>query len=223
VYPVLSFTPGDGGIFPVPVIRSDMQKAFTNDPAPMDAQTAFENTLSCDYSIGFDVYLTGVFQNTTVPRVLLYRSNTGRVELTPADTSTTIASKFASKTNLLVWVDSAKNDLNVSCFTGTGTPTLKTPPATIENIPVRKVFRVTLVVTASFIEVYLNGKLRSTLSIPNQPTDVQGAPFFTPVSTVSNNIFLGSVYYWPRILTAGEVRAYGAPVANDTFFTGPAR
>lgn len=147
--------------------------------------------------------------------------------------------------NLMVWLDPIKNDLFVSVVTngqtGVGGPIATTagsgsgsgsaaPPATIapnriettkaiENVPMKKVFRLTIVFTQQFLEVYINGNLEQSLAFIGAPlTAATNANFYGPVSAVGPNIRLANLTFWPRTLTAREVRTYGAPIANETFF-----
>jgi hypothetical protein len=112
-----------------------------------------------------------------------------------------------------------------SARSGSAAPTsLSTPNrvetiSPIENIPIKKVFRLTIVFTQQFLEVYINGNLEKSLPFIGAPiTTATKASFYPPVSAVGQNVRLANIAFWPRPLTAREVRAYGAPIANETFF-----
>ena len=148
--------------------------------------------------------------------------------------------------NLIVWLDPIKNDLFVSVVTngqtgvnaqasttsgsgsGSGsapaTITLTTPNRIettkgIENVPIKKVFRLTVVFTQQFLEVYINGNLEESLAFIGAPiTAATNAHFYGPISAVGPNVRLGNIAFWPRTLTAREVRTNGAPIATETFF-----
>jgi hypothetical protein len=93
----------------------------------------------------------------------------------------------------------------------------------IENVPLRKVFRVTIVFTPGFVETYINGKLRLTVPFSNPPIQVTEGDFYPVISPAMTNAMIANLAYWPRPLTPKEVDSNGAPMAAETFFVKPAR
>lgn len=223
-YPIFSFTPGDGGIVPIPTF-SDRQLAFKDEPAAPTSKAVFMEQLSCGYTIGFDAYLTGNFQTTQIPRVLLYRALEPQ---TPAnsETESSLVTRYGTNTNLIVWLDPVKNDLHVSVITmdtNSAKQLLPTPRRPIENVPLRKVFRVTIVFTPMFVETYINGKLRQTIPLTNPPIQIDGGDFYPVISPAMTNAMIANLAYWPRALVPKEVEANGAPMSKETFFVKPER
>ena len=222
IYPIFSFTPGDGGIIPVPT-ASDRQLAYEKEPAAPTLRSKFTELLSCGYTIGMDVYLTGNFQTTQLPRVLLYRALEAQ---NPASTETesSLITRYGSNSNLIVWLDPVKNDLHVSVVSmNTNSVKVLSARRPIENVPLRKVFRVTVVFTPGFVETYINGKLRLTTPLTNPPIQVTEGDFYPVIAPAMTNAMIANLAYWPRVLTPKEVDANGAPMANETFFVKPAR
>ena len=237
MYPVFSFSPDDNGLIPVPVY-SDKQTAFTKAPAPSDLSANFIDVPSCTYSLGMDIYLSGDFQAMTIPRVLLYRSTSSNGIKPASNLSswTTGSSVSAGSTgaisaalmgtfpdsNLIIWLDPVKNDLYATVMTSVdGTAAnanLETTPP-IENVPIRKVFRLTVVFTQQFIELYINGNLERSMALMNLPVSAStSANFFPVISTIGGNIRIAHMAFWSRTLSARESRAYGMPIASEVFF-----
>jgi hypothetical protein len=219
--PVFSFSPNDPGFLPIPTV-SDEQTAFTKNPATSDLPAKFKDIPECSYTVAADVYLSGNFFSSSIPRVLLYRSINDSVSPPPTDTSDNLVTRFPD-TNILVWLDSMKNDLYVSVITSTdgtaSTARLETSQA-VQNIPVKNVFRVTVVFTQQFVEIYINGKLEQTMAIKTQPVTVAPtAEFYPVIQSIGPNVLISNLSFWPRVLTSREVAAYGSPISNNAFFS----
>jgi hypothetical protein len=207
VYPIFSFSPNDNGFIPIPT-ASDRQIAFTKSPAAADLSANFINVPVSSYTIGMDLYFTGVFEPSNTPLVLLYRSND--IQTPPTDSKSLITTY--SKTNLIVWLDSFKNDLKVSGIQKDSN--LQT--SVIENVPIKKVFRVTFVFADTFLEVYINGKLESTQPFQNLKPVADTYRFYTGRTTSS--VQMSNLTFWPRILSAREVQAWGSPMSKESFY-----
>ena len=221
ITPVFSFSPNDSGFIPVPTV-SDQQVAFTKNPATPDVSGNFTGIPVCSYTIGADVYLSGNFFSSSIPRVLLYRSIKGSVSPPITDTSSNLLKTFPD-TNIILWLDSMKNDLYVSVVTSTdgtaATARLQTSKA-VQNIPVKNVFRVTVVFTQQFVEIYINGKLEETMAMKSPPVTVAtNASFYPVIKSIGPNVLISNLSLWPRVLTSREVGAYGSPISNNAFFS----
>jgi hypothetical protein len=165
-----------------------------------------------------DVYLSGTFQASQIPRVLLYRAK----QDVKYNGALTKVAQF-SDTNLIIWIDPMKNDLYASAITvdSRATRALEpTPDIAVENVPVKKVFRVTVVFTPKFLELYINGKLELSYPFKNSLSSIPDTSvFYPPISAVNNNVMISNLAFWPRILTAREVRSYGSPITNEAFYS----
>lgn len=230
IHPVFSFMPGDNGIIPIPT-ASDKQAAFLKSPAGYDVSANFIQPLPCEYTIGLDLFSTGTFPLTTIPRVLLYRNSTTSVPMTQTDTSGTLLNRFTTS-NLVLWMDPVKNDLYLTIFTQTvGKDNVPSGSAAaeqfgpIENVSLRKPVRISIVFSSSFIELYMNGKLQISGALKSPPRTVPATSYFyPPVQQIGNNVMIANLAYWPRHLTAAEILNFeSAPVATTTFFTEPAK
>ena len=219
IYPIFSFTEGDDGIISIPT-SSDRQKAYTGVVATADMSANIVAAAHCGYTVSFDTYLSGDFFSTNAPRVILYRSRVP-VPMNSSDREATILDRFPD-TNLLVYLDPAKNDLIVAAATSDGSAAHKTleklPP--IQNVPMRKVFRTSIVFTETFLEVYMNGKLQQSMPLKQKPIQQDAKfDFYTTPAMFGSNVKLANMVFWPRPLKSRDVRANGDPIAADTLFS----
>lgn len=224
MYPIFSFSAGQPGLISVP-IPLDKSIAYNKFTPSFDLSAAFVPTVglqSDSYSLGMDVWLTGDFMLSNMPRVILYRASKENIPKTQADAGTDypdMKSKAYKDTNIIVWLDPHKNDLFVSAVTATDT--LITVSA--ENVPVRSVFRVGIVFSSKFLELYINGKLAMSIAITqvlrctNETTTRM--PFYPTIQPILNNVVVRNLTFWPRILTANEIRANeGRPTSTSQDF-----
>ena len=220
IYPILSFSPGDGGIIPIPTI-SDAQTAYKNEIVPYDKGTNFKNMNSCFYTVAMDLFLYGNFQSIKTPRAILYKAT---APANPSsDSSESALSIYGNATNILVWLDPVKNDLSVSAILiKNGSKHLSTSPP-IENLPIRKPIRLAVVFTQSFIEVYIDGKLRLTHVLTDLPIEITKGQFYGPILAAKNSVAVSNLQYWSYPLSPRQIQANGAPIAKDTLFTTPER
>jgi hypothetical protein len=219
MYPIFSFSEGDDGIISIPA-SSDRQNAFTKDVAMPDVSANFLAIPHCSYTISFDTYLSGDFFATNAPRVMLYRARVP-VAMNSSDREDTLLDRFQD-TNLLVYLDPLKNDLNVAVATSDGTAARKTlqKVAPITNVPMRKVFRTSIVFTETFVEVYINGNLEQSMPLTQKPISQDAKfDFYTTPAMFGGNVKLANMAFWPRPLKSRDLRANGAPIAPDTFFS----
>lgn len=215
MYPIFSFSPNEFGLITIPT-ASDRKVVYTGGPPPFDLSANFMGLPACTYTMGMDVYLTGDFMVSHTPRVILYRSLASKGAVITAGTVTTLATTYPD-TNLIVWLDPIKNDVFVSVVLSTGA--LLTTRA-VENVPVRKVFRLVVVFTVQFVEVYVNGKLEVSMPITKTlMTPSENSAFYPSTKPILNNVMIGNLSMWPRVLTAREIQASeGAPVQTASFF-----
>lgn len=216
MFPVFSFSPNDNGFIPIPTV-SDKQLSFKKGPAVFDLSANLVKLPACTYTIGADVFLSGNFMLSQIPRVILYRASQ------PVITGGTVDTLLDTypETNILVWLDPVKNDLYVSAITnGTGSSTMIQTSDAIENVPVRKVFRLAIVFTANFIEVYINGRMEKSMSLQNSLVTISDSTYFySSIQPIQQNVMVGNLSLWPRILTAREINVNeSAPYKDGSFF-----
>jgi hypothetical protein len=121
------------------------------------------------------------------------------------------------ETNFIVWIDPIKNDLYAGVVTQqSGMAPVMHISEPVKNIPLRTPFRIGFVFDGDFLEIYMNGKLASTLTWQG---DVKESlkPFFTPISVVDQSIFIANMSYWSRVLRPSDISRAGQ-VQNTQLF-----
>ena len=203
----------------------DRQTAFTKFPVHPDLSANFVEVLTDQYTISADLYLPGVFDMNGIPRVLLYRSHKP-VHLGVADLSGMNLEPFPlltlfPDTNFLVWMDAITNDLYVSIITKelpNGSP-IEVRSYPLENIPIQKTVRISIVMTPQFVELYKDGTLQQTIPLPHPPMPVSPSSyFFPPASPTSSSIYLANVSLYNTILTSKQIQMEALKVASEKFF-----
>jgi hypothetical protein len=128
-------------------------------------------------------------------RLIFCRTNTSSI--TRFDKSNTTAY------NLAIYMESFTNDLIVSTTTSNGTNYFVNS-IVIPNIPYGKPFRLAVVLSEYYMEVYINNKLYKTKTLQGQPNSSIG--YYIP--SPHTNIFkLKNFQVWSRVLTPKEIRA----------------
>ena len=218
MFPVFSFSPNDNGYIPIPTV-SDKQLVFNKGPATYDISANIVKLPACTYTLGADVYLSGDFMLSKIPRVILYRAS--EPVITGGNVDTLLDTY--PETNIIVWLDPVKNDLYVSAVTnGTGSTTIIQTSEPIENVPVRKVFRLAVVFTPNFMEVYINGRMEKSMAIKNSLVTISDSAYiYSSVKPIQQNVMVGNLTLWPRVLTAREINVNeNAPYKDGAFFFG---
>jgi hypothetical protein len=232
MYPIFSFVPGDGGIIPVPTV-SDRQVFYKSTRVTSVEPIPVTDILSVGYTVSFDLFLTSELIGTHAPRVLLYRGSAKR-SLTEIQDAAVLADNkrygpyltgLFDQSNFVLWVDPMKNDMYLGVVTQSPTDSTRkvmTISDPVQNLPIGRAFRVTLVYTQQFAEIYIDGRLKMTMAISSRPIENTGDMKLWAVPAVGTNDFsnvkMASVAYWPRTLSSREVSAEGTPITDSTVF-----
>jgi hypothetical protein len=215
ITPIFKFDVNDRGLVDISAGK-DGQLVWQNTFAESDAKATFENQLNCNYSISLDIFIKNQLSASTAPRVLLYRGESP-VELA-ADTPASDILTLYNESNILVYLDPSKNDLNVVAITMSSdlTPTPEAIPP-IPNVPVDTPFRLSILFQPGYMEVYMNGELQATRVFIGRPKETIGN-FYGPPEFVREVSRVGNLQYWPRILAPSEVRSSGPVLPGPDFF-----
>lgn len=215
ITPIFSISPYDNGIIRVSTTQ-DKETAWTSAPPDNTGVTTLVNPKSCDYTISLDVFVQAAYQPITAPHVILYRSDSEVIMLNSVKASD-LQSTFPT-TNILAYIDSAKNDLNIYVVTTNAASNVynkeSVPPIT--NIPQGVPFRLSIAFMPNYIEVYINGKLNATTILQGTPLRTS-SQFWSPPKLVADTVKVGNLYYWPRALMASELQSLVSTSAD--FFT----
>jgi len=200
-------------------LSSDGQLTWTSGPASSDSQPVpgFNNLLNSDYTISFDVFISPDFSAVSSPRVVLYRSTSVK-KLTATMDISKILTTF-DDSNLIVYVDSMKNDLYIITQTTTTNGNVTPEPLpVITNVPIGSPFRIGIIFATNYVEVYINGKLEATRVLKGTLIGSIGS-FYSPPSMVGSSVSIANLQYWPRILMPSELSAVGPALPAASFFT----
>ena len=226
IYPIVALTANDPGIIVVSG-TSDRELAYkNNDATPSTVRNKHipRTTLPdiCNYTIGFDLQIAPIILSNIVPYpvVILYREALASNPTPPLPPVSGYASAVAGSlhsvyqnTNLIVWADGTTKNIQVSLITTDANNQTVETSLSKEITPVftRPWIRLAIVVADSFIEVYVDGLLNSTLNTPNSLKQIHLTDFYPPVVPPDvGGITIANMSMWPRILTSKEIRRYEA-------------
>lgn len=219
IHPIFPLSPGDAdsGNNKTP------QKFWINAVPEYNVKAEPTSQIESGFTVAVDLYDSGDFQQTVAPRVALYRSNQAKTlnSNTPLDTAALIAA-FPTA-NLIVYSAPTTNDMKVAVVTGNATAkSLVT--LDIDNTPVRVPYRMTIVFSQQFIEVYINGELRKSAPITANVFDSKqpfysAAPLTQGSDTLQSSLKSANLYYWGSVLTVSDIRAMSSlPIRGAGFF-----
>jgi hypothetical protein len=215
ITPIFKFDINDKGLVNL-TDTGDGQLVWQTEFASADKEASFKKSLNCNYTISMDILVKNQLSMGSTPRVLLYRGEQP-VEA-PRDKKASDLFELYSDTNLLVYLDADKNDLNVIAITRDGQNTLSPegiPP--IPNIQLETPFRLGIVFQPGYMEVYLNGQLQATRVFIGRPNETTGK-FYAPSAFVRETARVGNLQYWPRILGPSELQSAGPVLPGPDFF-----
>jgi hypothetical protein len=215
ITPIFKFDMNDRGLVDISA-GGDGQLVWQNTFADSDEKATFKNQLNCNYSISLDIFIKNELSASTSPRVLLYRGESP-VELA-RDSPVSELLPLYNNSNILVYLDPSKNDLNVVAIT-MNSELIPAPEAIppIPNVPVDTPFRLSILFQPGYMEVYMNGELQATRVFIGRPKETSGN-FYGPPEFVRENARVGNLQYWPRILAPSEVRSSGPVLPGADFF-----
>lgn len=206
-------TADSGGVLSIPT-PDPQQVAFNKTPITPDLSCNFVDVYSTNYTITMDIFNKGDFYTTTMPRVLLYRANKP-VVLDPATKVESFKTLFPSS-NLIVYMDPMINDLYIGIVHTTGDMTTH---KVVENTRLRDPFRISIVFSDSYVEVYLKGNLEKMIPLTVKPLQTTAeAYFFGPPTIVNQNIKVANIMYYPYALSAKNIHSVGSTVSAKTIF-----
>lgn len=227
VHPIFSFSPTDAGFIPIPTF-SDAQTYFSKALVQSDEPIPVKGLSPCGYTLATDLYISKDYVSLDTPRILLYRATAPVTMVTGTPKAGEYVNYLVDKlpqSNFALWMDPINNDIYFSAMTSQedlGVRVETTSPP-LENVPVEKVFRLTIVFTEYFVELYLNGKLQKSFPFKFKPLQVQDSAALyalaKPAGAAPFNVSMSNVAFWPRQLTAREIDADGQPKVDAMFFT----
>lgn len=222
MYPVFSFTIDGGGIVSMP-LPSSVQNENPSSIPTYDSALKFNGVGAYGYSISMDVFIQSEFAvNDTYPRVVFYRSATP-LTATAFPSSSTLADlqRLIPNSNIIAYIDPLVNNLYVMIQTQTGSSTSNyVTTDAIKNLPIRNPFRLTVVLDSAFVEVYVNGKMETTMPLSSAPVPTQPtAPFYGPPQLIASALKISNVSYYSMLLSPKSIRVLATyPPVNAGIF-----
>ncbi len=212
IRPIFKLSPTDNAILGS-LATEDMQSEWIKESSA-DKIANFKPPKSCDITLSMDVYSTGDYTSVTAPKVFLYRSEAAGAIAANAKVSDLLT--VLPTTNLIAYFENETDNLIVSAVTTMNNTKRLESCAPITNLPVKSPFRLTIVLMSNFFEVYIDGKLRSTVTLKGVLlTSVQ--PFWPQTARFDKVVRVGKLHYWPRAIAAVEIRNL-EPVVSNNFF-----
>jgi hypothetical protein len=138
-----------------------------------------------------------------MPRVLWYKS-AAPVPLAAGFKEADMGATYQSS-NVVLYLDSLKNDLKIliqTKDTKTNTVVQKHETA-FENLPIRKMVRVGMVILKNFVEVYVDGNLVHTIVGASDLLNDEATTLnvFGPPTAVSGSVKVSRITYWPYVIS----------------------
>ena len=214
ITPIFTFTSGDGGMFPL-ANTTDGQLVWSKQPPQADISANVIRILPHGFTVQQDIYLDNESLLSNRKRIFFYRGS-GPV-ITDASQPENLFTQYP-ESNLFMYLSPNTNDLIVTAVTKKPNNDLffESSP-TILNIPVKQVFRITVIFLPQLLEVYLNGKLHGTHTFRYIPlaTDTY---FFSSPDAFRSTVRVMNFKYWDRPLSSVEVKNSGPPLADKSLF-----
>jgi hypothetical protein len=214
ITPIFSFTAGDGGSLPLSN-TTDGQLVWTKAPPLADISANVMRILPHGFTIQQDIYIDNERTLSNRKRVFFYRSNTPIVVDSSQPENLT---EQYPESNLFMYLSPNTNDLIVTAVTKKPSNELVFESCpTMLNVPIKEVFRLTVVFLPQVLEVYLNGKLHGTRTFRFIPLS-SNAYFFSTPDAFRASVRAMNFKYWDRPLTAVEVSKSGPPLTDKSLF-----
>jgi len=212
IYPIFKVKADEPGLISVPTIISEDKLFWSNknDIAPLAVtDTPLGSTASSSsYSLTLDIQIDDAHNYTGAPRIIFYRGdNTIRIPR-GKEPQATIGSMIANP-SLVFALTRDTNDLQISVITQDN----NTEGVLLYNVPIRKPFRIGVVLSDKVIEVYTNGLLSRTRSLSSPPKPVQGKFWPSPTTGIQ----LRNLHIWPSTIMPVEMRTALPALSSNGF------
>jgi hypothetical protein len=191
------------GIIPTPTLSRD-DKVFwrkKTDVAPLDiSQTPLNSSTSGNnFSLTLDIQIDDGHKYTNKPRVIFFKG-ADSLTVPPEQDDQVTAASLVRDGSLIFALSKDTNDLQVAVITENN----NLEGVLLYNVPLRKPFRVGIVISDKRLEVYTNGLLSRTRSLSGPPRAIAGGKFWPSQIT---GVQLRNLHIWPEAVAPGEMRA----------------
>ena len=212
IRPVFKIGPGNPGIIPTPSLNYD-DKVFwhlKNDVAQLPvSQTPIGSSGSgTGYSLTLDIQIDDGHQYNNLPRILFYKGGSLN-KVTPRNSAAVTVASMVQDLSLVFALTRDTNDLQVAVVTADN----NLEGVLLYNVPLRKPFRIGIILSENSLEVYTNGLLTRTKALSAPPKTVSGSFWPSALSGVQ----LRNLHIWPSVISPSEMRA-SSPALNTGDF-----
>lgn len=178
----------------------EKEDSVTHTPIP-ESSTSLGSRY-CNYSICFDMIVDDALSGTgsTSDRAVLRRGKAGSIDCDTTDN------------NFIIVLDKSVNDLyvKIKCEEPDGNKPIVA--LTVDNLPTQRDFTLGLVLSESFMEVYLNGALYQTKSFGTAKLIATAGDFKTGLGPDTTYSRIKRLRIWDDIIDADTMRAYAGSV-----------
>lgn len=210
IRPIFKSSPDDPGIIPTPSMIYD-DKVFwqtKKDLVPLDVGETPIGTSVGNYSFTLDIEIDDVNNSTNLPRILFFKG-TDFNKIPPSHAEQATVASMILNPSIIFALTRDTNDLQVSVITENN----NLEGVLLLNVPLRKPFRVGVIISNKRLEVYTNGLLSRTRALSG-PLKAVGGKFWP--SSVPG-VQLRNLHIWPSTITPGQMRA-ALPALNGSSF-----
>jgi hypothetical protein len=213
IRPIFKIKADDPGIIPTSNFSSE-DKVFwlkKTDVSPLDtSQTPLKSSTSGNnFSLTLDIQIDDGHKYTNKPRIIFFKGADAAI-VPPEQEDQVTAASLVKDGSLIFALSKDTNDLQVAIITENN----NLEGVLLYNVPLRKPFRVGIVISDKRLEVYTNGLLSRTRSLSGPPRAITGGKFWPSQIT---GVQLRNLHIWPEAVTPGEMRA-AIPALNTQNF-----
>jgi hypothetical protein len=205
ITPVFNLHPGGPGYITIPGF-DDGTLYWKNTTSDLENNTLPIVSTSKDYTFICDILIKEPTSFSNKPRIIFARSNSA----INANGSDRFIKNYLSNYNFAIALSADTNDIIVSILDSNNNE----KSVVVSNPPVRKAFRIGVVIADRLLEVYVNGKLLKALSLTNTPKEVN-EKIKAPTSDISQIVEVKNLKIWNRILTPTEIRESKPELVSD--------
>jgi len=203
IRPIFKIKADDPGIIPTSSFSSE-DKVFwrkKTDVSPLDrSQTPLKSSTSGNnFSLTLDIQIDDGHKYTNKPRIIFF-VGTDSATVPPEQEDQVTAASLVRDGSLIFALSKDTNDLQVAIITENN----NLEGVLLYNVPLRKPFRIGVVISDKRLEVYTNGLLSRTRSLSGPPRAVAGGKFWPSQIT---GVQLRNLHIWPEAIAPGEMRA----------------
>ncbi len=205
IRPIFRSGSADPGIIPVPTLGSDTTGHYwKNSSAPLlSADTVLTGNQSgtTDFSLSVDVLIHNPNVKSAGNRPIFWRSDKQVPDSPVRNEEGAQIIREIGVFNFAAYLAPATNDLVVSVLNGQS----QLESVVVQNVPTGEPFRLGIILTPLFLEVYINGKLYRTRNLTSPPLPVVGS-FMPPGGPYADMAAVRNLRIWRGSVPPAKMR-----------------